>query len=243
MENFYVFDSNISQTEEDFKRLQIKVNAELRSTKEFSSGIIKKYTTSQNLVPSDISQQLNQLELLSESVTTAMEEKDREFKKARTIRTDFSNDVDEVQSWIKDAELKIQDRSIEPQLLHEHLQQIQLELSSVHDKLDKLTRNGRIIIEKTKDDEEKELTQSTINNLTDQFVQLKSLLDEKKQQIGETLDAWSRFLSLYQAVMQWVAEKKVFLKDPLHLSTLTEAKQKLHEYSVSFGNIFIYKCI
>ncbi|CAG9835637.1 unnamed protein product [Diabrotica balteata] len=36
---------------------------------------------------------------------------------------------------------------------------------------------------------------------------------------------------LYQAVMQWVAEKKVFLKDPLRLSTLTEAKQKLHEYS------------
>ncbi|XP_072386756.1 muscle-specific protein 300 kDa isoform X12 [Diabrotica undecimpunctata] len=231
VEKFYVFDANITKTQEDLNNLQAKVSDDIENTKVFSSGIIKKYTALQNLVPSDVAQELNQLELLAESISNAMEEKDREFKKAKTIRTDFSNDVDEVQSWIKDAELQIQDRSIEPQVLHQHLQQIQSEFASINDRLDKLTRNGRNIIQKTKDDEEKEITQSTINNLTEQLSHIKSLLDERKQQVGETLDAWQRFLMLYQAVMQWVAEKKVFLKDPLRLSTLTEAKQKLHEYS------------
>ncbi|XP_057659189.1 muscle-specific protein 300 kDa isoform X4 [Diorhabda carinulata] len=231
VEKFYVFDANIEKTQEDLTQLQTKVNSEIEDTKDFSSNIIKKYTNLQSLVPSDVAQELNQLELLAESISNAMEEKDREFKKARTTRTDFNNDVDEIQSWIKDAELQIQDRSIEPQILHDNLQRIQSDFSSTNDRLDKLTRNGRLIIQKTRDNEEKEITQSTINALTEQLSQLKSLLDERKQQVGETLDAWQRFLTLYQAVMQWVAEKKVFLKDQLYLSTLIEAKQKLHEYS------------
>ncbi|XP_074030429.1 muscle-specific protein 300 kDa isoform X10 [Leptinotarsa decemlineata] len=229
--NFYVFHENISRTEKDLKELRTEVDNKIRDVVEFSSSLKNRYNNSQHLVPSDIAQELNQLELLSESITSAMDEKDREFKKARTVRTDFTSDVDELQAWMKDAELKVQDRSIEPQLLHEHLQQIQSELGGMADKLEKLTKNGRIIIEKTKDDEEKVMVQSTINDLTDQIAQVRSWLDEKRQQVGETLDAWQRFLTLYQAVMQWVQEKRLFLKEPLHLSTLQEAKVKLHDYS------------
>ncbi|KAG5889989.1 hypothetical protein JTB14_035905 [Gonioctena quinquepunctata] len=228
---FYVFDKNLSHTEEDLRRLQIEVDSEIREVKDFSFNLKDKYNRSQHLVPSDIAQELNQLELLAESITGAMDEKDREFKKARTIRTDFTNDVDELQAWIKEAELKVQDRSIEPQLLHEHLQQIQSELGSMADRLEKLTKNGKVIIEKTKDDEEKAMVKSTVDGLTEQLAQVRSWLDEKRQQVGETLDAWQRFLTLYQAVMQWVQEKKEFLKEPLHLSTLQEAKVKLHDYS------------
>jgi len=50
-----------------------------------------------------------------------MEEKDRELKRARTVRTDYKRDVEEVQSWIQNAELKIQDRSVEPLQLKEYL--------------------------------------------------------------------------------------------------------------------------
>lgn len=231
--NFYVFDENISRTEQDLERLRTKIDSELRDVKEFSSDLKDKYNSSQQLVPSDIAQELNQLELLAETIANAMEEKDREFKKARTVRTDYLNEVEEVGNWIKDAELKVQDRTLEPQLLHEHLQQIQSEIGSISDKLEKLTRNGKTIIERTQDTEEKTLVQSNINNLTEQLAQVRSWLEEKKQQVGEILDAWHRFLSLYQAVMSWVQEKKVFLKEPLHLSTLQDAKQRLHDYSVS----------
>lgn len=236
--SFYVFDENISQTEEDLKRLQIKVDSEIRNVKDFCSHLKEKYNKLQQLVPSDIVQELNQLELLAEAISGAMEEKSREFKKARTIRTDYTNDVDEVQTWIKDAELKVRDRATEPHLLNEHLQQVQSEMASVSDKLEKLTRNGKTIIEKTRDDDEKELIQSTINNLAEQLAQVKSWLEERRQQVGETLDAWQRFLTLYQTVMLWVQEKKVFLQEQLYLSTLQEAKQKLHDYSVSICNCF-----
>lgn len=239
--SFYVFDENISQTEEYLKRLQVRVDSEVSSVKDFSSQLKDQYNTSQQLVPSDVVQELNQLEILAEAITSAMEEKDREFKKARTTRNDFINEVDEVQAWIKDTELKVRDRATEPQQLNENLQQVQSELANVTDKLEKLTRNGKIIMKRTRDNEEKEMIQSIIDNLVEQFNQVKSWLDERRQQVGETLDAWQRFLSLYQAVMLWVREKKVFLEEQLNLSTLQEAKQKLHDYSVSIKNLFTYK--
>lgn len=230
----YVFDRDIARTEANLRQLERQINSEIATAKDLAANIKNKYISEQQLVPSDIAQALNQLELLTETLTSAMDEKEKEFKKARTVRTDYLADVEEVQGWIKDAELKVQDRSSEPHILHEHLQQIQTEIGGMADRLEKLTRNGKQIIEHTRDPEEKEMVQSTINNLTDQLQQVRAWLDEKKQQVGETLDAWQRFLSLYQAVMEWVKEKKDFLKDPLYLSSLQEAKQKLHDYSVSY---------
>lgn len=230
---FHVFGEDLNKTEKELKKLRSEVEGAIKSAKDLVGIVRNQYISSQQIVPSDVAQDLTALELLAESLSNKMEEKDREFKKARTVRTDYNADVAEVQNWIKEAELKVQDRSVEPQVLNEHLQQIQQEIGGVTDRLEKLTRNGKVIIEKTQDDEEKRLVQSTIDNLTEQLSQVKSWLEEKKQQVCDTLDAWQRFLSLYQAVLNWVQEKKLFLKDPLQLSTLQEARQKLHDYSVS----------
>ena len=51
-----------------------------------------------------------------------MEEKDRDFKRARTVRSDYLKDVEEVQIWIQGAEKKVQDQTAEPQVLKENLQ-------------------------------------------------------------------------------------------------------------------------
>lgn len=232
--DFFVFGENIASTERDLQNLSSKVDGLINRAKNLITEVRDKYNKSQQLVPSDVSQQLASLELLSETISNVMEEKNREFKRARTVRTEYLSDVDEIQGWIRKAELKVQNRSIEPQELKEHLQQIQSEIGSITDRLEKLIKNGKIIIEKTRDDEEKTLIQSTINTLTEQLQQVRSWLDEKKQQVGDCLDAWQRFLTLYQTVMAWVEEKKVFLVEPLQLSSLQQARQRLNDYSVSY---------
>jgi len=62
------------------------------------------------------------LELLSEKVLAAMEEKENEAKRARTVRYEYQRDVEHVQTWICQAEGRVQDRSLEPQTLKEFLQ-------------------------------------------------------------------------------------------------------------------------
>lgn len=214
-------------------QIRQRVNDLIDRTKFLNVNVKNRYNNLQQLVPTDVSQQLSSLELLSETISNAMDEKNREFKRAKTIRSDYNSDVDIIQNWISIAETKIQDRSIEPQLLKEHLQEVQSEIGSQMDRLEKLTKNGKTIIDKTKDDEEKILVQKTIDTLTEQLQQVKIWLEEKKSQVGDSLDAWQRFLTLYQQVMSWVEEKRQFLVEPLHLSTLHEARQKLHDYSVS----------
>ncbi|XP_032455806.1 golgin subfamily A member 6-like protein 6 isoform X13 [Nasonia vitripennis] len=162
-----------------------------------------------------------------------MEEKQREQKRAKTTRTDYLADVDELQAWMREAELKVQDRSCEPSKMMENLRQIQTELAPMSDKLERLTKNGKSIAENTRDEAEKEMVGSTVANLTEQLAQVKAWLEEKKQQVGDTLDAWQRFLALLEAVKAWTAEKRVFLAEPLKLASLNQARQRLHEYSTA----------
>lgn len=230
--NLYVYGIDQDAIEAELGDLQSQVEDFVETAKKFSGSIKARYQASQQLVPSDITQHLTALELCAEATAQAMEEKQREQKRARTTRSDYLTDVDEVQAWIRQAELKVQNRSIEPAVLREHLRQIQNELGTINDKLERLTKNGQTIIKNTRDDAEKELINSTINNLTEQFAQVRSWLEEKKQIVGDTLDAWQRFLTLYADVKAWTEEKKQFLVEPLKLSTLVQSRQRLHEYSV-----------
>lgn len=66
--------------------------------------------------------QLTSLELVSEGVVGVMEEKGKELKRAKTVRSEYTADVDEIQHWLRQAELKVQDRTVQPLKLKEYIQ-------------------------------------------------------------------------------------------------------------------------
>ncbi|XP_076280585.1 muscle-specific protein 300 kDa [Lasioglossum baleicum] len=229
----HVFGPDQDAAESSLEEIRSIVEDLLDTAKKFSGSTKARYQASQQLVPSDLAQHLTGLELCAEATAQVMEEKQREQKRARTVRSDYLTDLDEVQAWIRQAELKVQDRSIEPGPLKEQLKQVQDELGTIADKLERLTRNGRTIAENTRDDTEKQLIDSTVHNVTEQLNQVRNWLDERKQVVADTIDAWQRFLTLYEAVKAWTEEKKQFLVEPLKLSTLVQARQRLHEYSTA----------
>lgn len=237
--DFYVFGIDQDNIEKLLNEIHESLDNIIDEAKKFSGDTKARYQTSQQLVPSDLAQQLTLLELKGESVVQIMEEKQREQKRARTIRTDYLSDVDELQMWLRQSELKVKDRSVNPIELKEFSRRIQSEIASMSDKLERTTKNGHTIIENTRDDKEKELIRKTILDLNDQFEQVKSLLDEKKQQIGDSLDAWQRFLTLYESVKAWTEEKRIFLQEPPRINTLIHTRQRLHDYSVCHQSDFI----
>lgn len=153
----HVFGPDQDAAEEELDELKASVEEDLDAAKRFSGSTKARYQASQQLVPSDLAQHLTALELCAEATAQAMEEKQREQKRARTVRSDYLTDLDEVQAWIRQAELKVQDRSVEPGPLREQLRQVQDELGTITDKLERLTRNGRTIAENTRDETEKQL--------------------------------------------------------------------------------------
>nr|CAD7256631.1 unnamed protein product [Timema shepardi] len=245
----YVFGEDVDAAESDLQSLKGRVDSSISQAKTLVSETKDHYIGLQQLVPTDIAQQfratirviywsvvvvqLSSLELLWETVSGAMEEKSRDLKRARTVRSEYNADVDEVQSWLQRAEAQVQDRSVDPHQQKEYLMKFQGELGSVDDRLERLTKNGGVLIGNSRDDGEKALVQSTINTLTERLQQFRSCLEQKKHQVGDTLDSWQRFMTMYQAVKSWVDEKQTFLVEPLHLSSLTQARQKVHDYSTA----------
>lgn len=61
--------------------------------------------------------------------------------------------------------------------------EIQNEIGGVGDKLDCIAKSGRIIMDQTNKEDERDLTQSTINSLSERLAQVKSWLEEKKLQV------------------------------------------------------------
>lgn len=218
--------------ESEIEELASELSSELEALRKFTGDTKARYQASQQLVPVDAGQGLAALELRAEDASQAMEEKQRDQKRAKTVRTDYLADVDVLQTWIRETELKVQDRSCTPDKTMEYVRQALNELPPMQDKLERLTRNGKTIVDNTKDEAEKESISATIATLTEQLSHLKTWLDEKRQQVGDTLDAWQRFLNLLESVKAWTAEKKVFLADPIKLSSLNQARQRLHDYSV-----------
>lgn len=188
----------------------------------------------------------------------AMEEKSREQQRAKGVREDYIRGVEEVRNWTDRSGLLVQDRSAEPQQLKQQLQvmcgyrvqfdrglwgtcgnikfffqDLQSEIKGVFEKLDKVDKKGQIIIEFTNDESEKGEILATYETLCSQVKELKTWIDQTKDRIADSLEAWKRCMNLYDIVMAWVSEKRVFLMEPLELGSLTEARQKLNDYSVS----------
>ncbi|XP_059468655.1 muscle-specific protein 300 kDa isoform X2 [Neocloeon triangulifer] len=230
---FYIFDEDQSKVESQLQELEREVEQQLGKSNSLNSDIKEHYTQTQEYLPSDLAHELSALEILSENVKATMEEKQREFKRAKTIRSDYLRDVEEVQNWILEAEKKVQDQSVEPHILKEYLQQIQSEYASANEKLERLTKNGHFICEKSRDVSEQDLIRSTITNLTEQLLQVKSWLEERKMQVGDSIDSWRKFMQLYEHIKNWSTEKTAFLAQPLHLATLVEARQKVNDYALA----------
>lgn len=233
----HAFEPDITKTENELDKL----NRESKATVDESNRLINKtketYLSKQNLIPSDIAQEFTALELLSERVQSNMETKQKEFKRAKTVRTDYLVGVDEIQHWLMQAEVEVQDRSLAPAQMKELLQRINHEISGIYERFTLVKTNGQLIIDNCRNNEEKILVQNTVEQLGQQLAQVRSWLDEKKQQVGDSLDAWTRFMNLYQIVMSWAAEKQAFIDQNIVLRTLPEARNKSTDYQAAVKSI------
>lgn len=235
--DIYVYDHDLAPLEAQLQRIQSDVAQVVDESKRLIASTQAAYQHDQQLVPTDIGQELTALELLTERLTGAMDEKQREFKRAKTVRSEYLIGVDRVQQFLQQAELRIQDRSVEPLQLKETLNKIQHDLAGVQEQMAGVKQNGQQIIERSRDDAEKDRVRTTIDQLAQQLAQVMAWLDEKKHQVGDSLDAWTRFMNLYQIVMTWSQEKRTFIASPMRITTLMEARQHLQEYGQAVKSI------
>lgn len=235
-----IFDEDQQRVEVQLTELTSAVQGTADTTQGFVQQTQDKYLKQQGFVPVDIAQELKSLELAAESMQSAMTDREREFKRARTVRTEYLSNVDYIQTWLAQAELRIQDRTQDPQQLKDMINDIQKELTTVSEKLDTVKQCAIVIIDKSRSDDEKRMVQNTVDQLVKQVEQFRNDLDEKKHLTNNSLDACTRFMKLYAAVMRWATEKREFVGTSLNVTTLTECRQKMNDYAVIFRGSSIF---
>lgn len=231
--DLYVYGDNQDAIQTDLDQLQLNVNRISDDSHALTQQIQDSYGKQQGFVPIDISQELKSLELSAENMKGAMADKEREFKRAKTVRSEYLNGIDFIQVWLQQAELRIQDRTLEPVRSKEIINDVQKELATIFEKLDTVKQCAVIIVDNSRSDDERKLIRNTIEQLEKQIEQIRTDLEAKKHQLHDSLDAYARFMKLYESVMKWVAEKREFIAISLNVTTLPEARQKMNEYMVN----------
>lgn len=231
--DLYVYGDHQDAIQTELDQIALNVNRIGDDCQTLTQQIQDSYGKQQGFVPIDISQELKSLELSAENMRGAMADKEREFKRSKTVRSEYLNGVDYIQVWLQQAELRIQDRTLEPVRFKEIVNDVQKELATIYEKLETIKQCAIIIVDNSRSNDEKKLIQNTIDQLEKQIEQIRIDLEEKKHQLHDSLDAYARFMKLYDMVMKWAAEKREFIDISLNVTTLSEARQKMNEYMVN----------
>lgn len=230
--DLYVYGDDQGAIQTELDQFEGNVNEVCGDSQTLTQQIQESYSKQQGFVPTDISQELKSLELAAENLKGIMADKDREFKRAKTVRSEYLTGVDFIQVWLQQAELRIQDRTLEPVRLKEIITDVQKELATIYEKLDTVKQCAIIIADNSHSDDERRLIQNTVDQLDKRIEELRTELEEKKHQLHDSLDAYTRFMKLYEIVMRWAAEKRQFIDNSLNVTTMAECRQKMNEYMV-----------
>jgi nesprin-1 len=199
---------------------------------------IKKLSTSldefEEFIAPEITQHLKDLELKVERLLDTMEGHNRAFKMAKTVRSDYLFNTEKVHCWINDTEEKLKSHYTEPLEYKVSIHNSCQERPAVSEWFDTANKSGQSIIESTHDEHEALSIRHNLEQTRERLGHVFTLLDEQKIIIDNVVDAWSKFMELYQIIVNWAAEKRIFVSQDLKINNQQEAQTKLNEYSVGW---------
>jgi len=186
----------------------------------------------EEFISPEIIKHLKDLELKVEGLLDKMEEYNRAFKMAKTIRTEYLFNMEKVHGWIIDTEEKLKSHYTEPLEYKVSIHNSCQERPLVTEWYDTANKNGHGIIESTQDESEAFNIRQNLEHTRERLGHIFTLLDDQKTIIDNVVDAWSKFMELYQIIINWATEKKIFVNQELKINNQQEAQTKLTEYTV-----------
>lgn len=223
-----------------------QINNKLSNYRAEISKLQNSLESYKQFISPEVTQSLKDLELKAERLFDTMEEYNRAFKLAKTIRTEYLLNADKVNSWINDTEDKLKSHYTEPLEYKVSIHNSCQERPNVSEWYDLACKNGLEILQSTRDEQEAQIIRQNLDQIKERLGHVFGLLDEQRIIIDNVVDAWCKFMELYQIIINWAAEKKIFVSQELKIHNQQEAQTKLNEYSVRTTNglkrrLFLYE--
>ncbi|KAG1668681.1 Nesprin-1 [Nymphon striatum] len=193
--------------------------------KDLSQKICERYKSRAS--PPNITKQLQSLEIFSESVSEAMNDKESGFNEARKSRWDFKRDVEELSLWIQQSLDLLEDNSMLPQPTRDALQDLTSEVPEAEELLRKIAKAGAFLVNHSSINSERELMKDTVASLTNELGNLQSQLTKKNVLVSDALDAWNNFSTTLNAIKEWMKLANDLLNSRKPLKVLVDVRQRL----------------
>lgn len=210
-----------------------QINNKLNNYKSEIRKLNKSTDDLEEFIAPEIKVQLKDLELKVEKLLDIMEEHNRAYKMAKTIRSDYLYNTEKVHCWINDTEEKLKRHYTEPLEIKVTIHNSCQQRPSVIEWFEMANKSGQNLMQSNPDEREINSIRQNLENTRERLDQVFILLEEQKTIIDNVVDAWSKFMELYQIIVNWASEKKIFVSQELKLNRQEEAQLKLKEYAVS----------
>ncbi|RWS06960.1 Nesprin-1-like protein, partial [Dinothrombium tinctorium] len=178
--------------------------------------------------------QVRELEPLIERVYSIIEDKERDFAKAKNYRQDYLTGVDTIMKWIEKSKEILEDsRGDTPEVAKRNIKEVYSELKPMKEHLNRLIVGCGNMIREHGGLKEAALVETTLKGLTDELNDLESNLKRRKSEIEKALDWWQQFGQLKEVVENWIENVTPHIthdtdKEPEE-TTLSKVKEKLAE--------------
>lgn len=237
LSEFDPYSIDIDQNQQTLDQINNKLNNYRAEIKKLSNSLEQ----FEEFLAPDISQVLKDLELKIERLLDMMEGHTRAFKVAKTTRSEYLYNTEKVCYWINDTEEKLKSHYTEPLEYKVSIHNCCQERPAVSEWFESARRSGHEIMKSTHDEHEALNIRQNLEQIQERLGSIFALIDDQKTIIDNVVDAWSKFMELYQIIINWAAEKKIFVNQELKIHNQQEAQIKLNEYSVSQAAIKNYK--
>ncbi|XP_058454305.1 muscle-specific protein 300 kDa isoform X8 [Malaya genurostris] len=231
------FDEKLFQTEKSLNSIKSTAEGYLNHKVQLQNQIKDKYLSSQPFIPNDLADQLNSLETLLTTISFTMEECDRDFKRAKTMRTDYFLAYDRIKTWIENAELTVSNHNIDPSDLKTKLTAFTLECSDLRLLCDQLVLNGNEIIKNCRNYNDRQAMQANMDQICLELIKTIQLIHDKNETVDHILGNWANFMHLYQSVIDWSVTIRLLLEKKLQLNSLPEAQLACQNYTSAVSTL------
>lgn len=226
------FDSYAKDIDQNQQTID-QINNKLNNYKNEIQKLNKSVDEFEEFIAPEITKHLKDLELKVEKLLDTMDEHNRAFKMAKTVRSDYLYNTEKVHCWINDTEEKLKSHYTEPLEYKVSIHNSCQERPSVMEWFKTANKSGLNITQSTREENEANNIRQNLEQTQQRLNQVFALLDEQKTIIDNVVDAWSKFMELYQIIIIWATEKKIFISQELKINNQQEVQVKLNEYSVS----------
>ena len=216
-----------------------KIYAHFEEIRDFILKSKQSFQSEQRLIPSHLFDNLLKMELVTESISNLLKNKNNQFQKMLQLRNEYNSELKTLRTLITDLQTKLRTRSFDYKGLKHYLEQIQNDFSNLLEKADQVLKISHRIFEKTQNSAEKKILQNEQTDINEQVNIIKDGVQEKKQELNDALNNVQKFFSLYEKILKCVQEKEKFLSKALILDTLQQIKDQHQQYSMelkSFQN-------